>query len=163
MKWTCGLPVIVPVPVSFFSSSKRFSRLDLLLVIFCLTAFCWLARLQGHHITDCCCWTAITAVHSIISWSHDVVLLHTHLSETATASGSVGGIIKQTAGAVSLCPAASFTSHLVPLFRSSVYLSPRKICPCMAKKNDRETLALDTLTLTLQRLGGLILMWICAI
>lgn len=54
----------------------------------------------------------------------------THLSEMATESGSVGGIMKQTAGAVILRPAVSLTSHLVPLFWSRVYLSPRTICPC---------------------------------
>lgn len=62
------------------------------------------------------------------------MFVNTYLSEIATASGSVGGIMKQTAGAVSLCPAASFTSHLAPLFRRRMYLSPRKICPCTHPK-----------------------------
>lgn len=56
--------------------------------------------------------------------------VHTHLSAVFTDSGSVGGIMKHTAGALSLCPAASFTSHLAPLFRRSVYLSPRRMGPC---------------------------------
>ena len=39
-----------------------------------------------------------------------------YLSARATASGSVGGIMKQTAGAVSSFPALSVRSQLSPLF-----------------------------------------------
>lgn len=46
-------PVPVPAPLSFFSSSKRFSRTALLLTIFCLMAFCWLASLHAKKIGNC--------------------------------------------------------------------------------------------------------------
>lgn len=115
----CTVPIPVPL---FFSSSKRFSRTFLLLPIFCLMPFCWLANLQGHNqMTAQRCVQIVAHIHNCVQ---------THLSAMATASGSVGGIMKQTAGAVSLRPAPSFTSHLVPLFWSKVYRSPRTICPC---------------------------------
>lgn len=56
---------------------------------------------------------------------------NTHLSATATASGSVGGIMKHTAGTLMVRPFASFTSHFDPLFLSRVYRSPRKMEPCV--------------------------------
>lgn len=128
----------MPVPLSFFSSSKRFSRVPLLLAIFCLPAFCWLARLQAHNTINCYSYSyswhkiqrSLSSGECCFLYTFMYMFIHTHLSEMATASGSVGGIMKQTAGAVILRPAASFTSHLVPLLRSRVYLSPRKIWPC---------------------------------
>lgn len=75
-------------------------------------------------------------VHSTGQHDEDKLLsVFTHLSDIATDSGSVGGIMKQTAGAVTLCPAGSFTSHLDPLLRSNVYRSPRTICPFRYHRN----------------------------
>ncbi len=56
---------------------------------------------------------------------------NTHLSATATDSGSVGGIMKHIAGTLMVRPFESFTSHFDPLLRSRVYLSPRKIESCV--------------------------------
>lgn len=47
---------------------------------------------------------------------HAGYLLSLYLSARARASGSVGGIMKQTAGAVSVFPALSVRSQLSPLF-----------------------------------------------
>lgn len=46
--------------------------------------------------------------------------LFLYLSERAKASGSVGGMMKQTAGAISFFPVLSVSSQLSPLFFCSV-------------------------------------------
>lgn len=113
-----------PPVLSFLSSASRACSADLLLATFCLMLLCWFIRLQK-------------CFHIRHNWHtykcHIQISRNTHLSATATASGSVGGIMKHIPGALMVRPFASFTSHLGPLFLSRVYRSPRKIEPCVVQ------------------------------
>lgn len=61
-KSTGPVPVAAPAPLAFCSSSKRFIRFALLPAIFCLAAFCWLARLQEQTTTNSYSYIRLNAI-----------------------------------------------------------------------------------------------------